>query len=185
MCIRDRFYAEESLRKISRETGMEVVILRPPLVYGPGVGANFLRLIRLVHSRIPLPLGLTKNRRSLIYLGNLVDALLVCSNHPLAAGQTYYLSDGAPMSTPQLLVSLGIASQIRPVLLPFPHLLLKFIAGFLGKGAELQRLTENLFVDDSLIRNQLGWIPPWTLNDGLRETVAWYCACLLYTSRCV
>ncbi len=167
-----KWEAEQGLLRIAAETGLEVVILRPPLVYGPGVKANFLRLMRMVERGWPLPLGAIRNRRSLLYLGNFADAIRLCVEHPDAAGQTFLLDDGEPVSTPQLIRAVARAMG-RPARLPaVPVGMLGLAGALLGKRAAVARLTESLFVDSSAIRTCLGWMPPYTLEQGLAETIA-------------
>lgn len=167
-----KWEAEQGLWRIARETGLEVVILRPPLVYGPGVKANFLRLMRLVERGWPLPLGAIRNRRSLLYLGNFVDAIRRCVEHPAAAGQTFLLDDGEPVSTPDMVRALAQAMGRPPRLLAVPVGVLALAGGLLGKRAAVDRLTGSLFVDSSHIRSRLGWTPPYSLHQGLAATVA-------------
>jgi UDP-glucose 4-epimerase len=167
-----KWEAEQGLNRISRDTGLEVVILRPPLVYGPGVKANFLRLMQIIQRGWPLPLGAIRNRRSLLYLGNFVDAIRVCIEHPDAAGQTFLLDDGEPVSTPDLIHALARAMG-QPARLPaVPVGLLEFAGALLGKRAAVARLAGSLYVDSSLIRSRLGWAPPFTMEAGLAATVA-------------
>jgi nucleoside-diphosphate-sugar epimerase len=167
-----KWEAEQGLRRIAQETGLEVVILRPPLVYGPGVRANFLQLMRLVARGWPLPLGAIRNRRSLLYLGNFVDATRVCVEHPDAAGQTFLIDDGEAVSTPELVRALSHAMGRPARLLAVPVGVLE-MAGFLfGKRAAVMRLTRSLCVDSSALRSRLGWKPPYTLQQGLAATVA-------------
>jgi len=166
-----KWEAEQGLWRVAEDTGLEVVILRPPLVYGPGVKANFLRLIRTVERGWPLPLGAIHNRRSLLYLGNFVDAIRLCVEHPAAAGQTFLLDDGEPVSTPELIRAVARAMG-RPVrLLAVPVGVLEFAGALLGKRAAVARLTGSLFVDSSAIRSRLGWVPPYTMQQGLDATV--------------
>ncbi len=167
-----KWEAEQGLRRIARETGLEVVILRPPLVYGPGVKANFLRLMRTVEKGWPLPLGAVRNRRSLLYLGNFVDAIRACVEHPAAAGQTFLLDDGEPVSTPELIRALAHAMGRPARLLAVPVAALEFAGALLGKRAAVARLTGSLFVDSSAIRLRLAWTPPYTMRQGLDATVA-------------
>jgi len=167
-----KWEAEQGLRRIAAETGLEVVILRPPLVYGPEVKANFLRLIRTVERGWPLPLGAIRNQRSLLYLGNFVDAIRLCVEHPAAAGQIFLLDDGEPVSTPELIRALARAMG-RPARLPaVPVGVLELAGALLGKRAAMARLTGSLFVDASAIRLRLGWTPPYTMQQGLAATVA-------------
>jgi len=166
--------AEAGLFEIARESGLEVVVIRPPLVYGPGVGANFLRLMRLVERRVPLPLARVDNRRSLVYVANLVDALLACASDAVAAGQTYMVSDGMAVSTPGLIGHLAEALGTRPNLWSAPRWLLESSAAVLGRRDQLARLTGSLVVDDQPIRRELGWRPPFTMRDGLAVTARWF-----------
>jgi UDP-glucose 4-epimerase len=166
-----KWEAEQGLRQIERETGMEVVILRPPLVYGPGVKANFLRLIQVVKRGWPLPLGAIRNRRSLLYLGNFVDAIRLCVEHPAAAGQTFLLDDGEPVSTPELIRALARAMGRPARLLAVPVSALEFAGMLLGRRAAVARLMGSLWVDNSAIRSRLGWTPPFSMEAGLAATV--------------
>ncbi|MDP2830248.1 MAG: SDR family oxidoreductase [Sulfuricellaceae bacterium] len=167
---RSKWAAEQGLWAIAGETGLAVVVLRPPLVYGPGVGANFQRLLGWVAHGWPLPFAQVDNRRSLLYLGNLVDAIRVCLAHPAAAGKTYLVADGEEVSTPELLRRLARALR-RPVRLhPLPVSWLRLAAAVSGRGAELDRLLGSLTVDTRGIRHDLGWHPPYTLDQGLAET---------------
>jgi UDP-glucose 4-epimerase len=167
-----KWEAEQGLWQIARETELEVVILRPPLVYGPGVKANFLRLMRTIERGWPLPLGAIANRRSLLYLGNFVDAIRVCVEHPAAAGQTFLLDDGEPVSTPQLIRAVAQAMGRPAHLLGVPASVLEFAGALLGKRSAVARLTGALWLDSSAIRSRLGWTPPYTLQQGLDATVA-------------
>ena len=167
-----KWEAEQGLRRIARETGLEVVILRPPLVYGPGVKANFLRLMRTVEKGWPLPLGAVRNRRSLLYLGNFVDAIRLCVEHPAAAGQTFLLDDGEAVSTPELIRAVARAMGRPARLLAVPVGMLELAGALLGKRAAVARLTGSLFVDSSAIRLRLAWTPPYTMRQGLDATVA-------------
>lgn len=167
-----KWEAEQGLHRIAQETGLEVVILRPPLVYGPGVKANFARLIETVARGVPLPLGAIRNRRSLLYLGNFVDAIRVCIEHPAAAGQTFLLDDGHPVSTPELIRAVARALGRPARLLPVPVKLLHLGGALLGRRAAVARLTGSLCVDSSLIRTRLGWTPPYSMEAGLAATVA-------------
>lgn len=166
--------AEQCLRRVEAETGMEVVIIRPPLVYGPNVKANFLNLIKVIQHGIPLPLASIKNKRSLIYIGNLVDALVVCATHPGAAGKTYLVSDSEDVSTPELIRRIALLMGKPARLVPIPLILLD-LAGFLiGKSSFINRLTGSLTVDCSKINFELGWKPPFTMGEGLQDTVKWF-----------
>lgn len=166
--------AENALREIADRSGMEWVILRPPLVYGPGVKGNFLRLLNAVAKGVPLPLASIDNRRSLVYVGNLVDAIITCIHAPAAAGRTFLVSDGENLSTPELVRRLAAAMERNPVLLPFPPALLRFGASLIGRHEAAMRLTGSLTIDDSALRRRLGWTPRFTLDQGFKETVQWY-----------
>lgn len=165
--------AEDGLRAISAQTGMEVVVVRPPLVYGPGVKANFATLMRAVERGLPLPLAsVTHNRRSLVALDNLVDLLITCIDHPTAANQTFLVSDGEDLSTADLLRRLGSAMGRPARLLPMPLALLRLGAAALGRDAMAQRLLGNLQVDMTNTREALGWSPPISVDEGLRRATA-------------
>lgn len=169
-----KWEAEQALWQISKETGMEVVIIRPPLVYGPGVKANFLQLMRAIDKRLPLPLGAIRNRRSLIYLGNLVNAITLCLTHPDAAGKTYMVSDADDVSTPELVRRLAKALGKSPVLLPVPVSWMRFVGGLLGKDSSVDRLVGSFAVDIAPIQKELGWTPPYSMEAGLSATAEWY-----------
>lgn len=169
-----KFEAEQSLRAVARETGLELVILRPPLIYGPGVKANFLRLLRLIDKGVPLPLASVRNRRSLIYLGNLIDAVVQCAMHPKAAGKTYLVSDGEDVSTPELIARVGAALGSPARLVPFPPFAFHLAARLLGRPGAARRLFGSLAVDSSQIRKELGWASPCTMAQGLSQTAKWY-----------
>lgn len=163
--------AEEGLRTLAQETGMEVVIIRPPLVYGPGVKANFLAMMRWLKRGIPLPLGaVTENRRSLVALDNLVDLIVTCLDHPAAANQTFLVSDAESLSTAALLRRMGDAIGRPTRLIPVPVPMLQLGAGLLGKRGMAQRLCGSLEVDISKTRDLLGWAPSISVDEGLRQT---------------
>lgn len=161
--------AEAGLRALAQETGMEVVIIRPPLVYGPGVRANFAAMMRWLRRGVPLPLGAIDNRRSLVALDNLVDLILTCLRHPAASGQTFMVSDGEDVSTTELLRRMGRAMDCPARLLPVPAAWLQQAARLLGKGDVAQRLCGSLQVDIEKNRRLLGWQPPLTLDQGLKK----------------
>lgn len=169
-----KWETEQALHRISAKTGMEVVIIRPPLVYGPGVGGNFLRLMLLVRRGLPLPLASIANRRSLIYLENLADAIALCINHPKAAGETFLVSDGKDLSTSELITRLSRECGISCRLLPFPPAGLRLLGKLVGKAAEVARLLDSLQIDSSRIRKQLGWTPPYSVDQGLAHTADWF-----------
>lgn len=166
--------AENGLQKISRDTGMEVVILRPPLVYGPGVKANFFNLLKLANTGLPLPFGSVHNFRSMIYVGNLVDFILRCVDHPAAANETFLLSDRRDLSLAELLILLR-KTMGRPVrLVPVPICVFR-IAGFItGKGDYIDRLVGSLQVDDSKSQKLLDWQPPFTVEQGIKATTDYF-----------
>lgn len=169
-----KWEAERVLRHVSGETGLDVVILRPPLVYGPGVKANFLSLLKWVAGGFPLPLGAIENQRSLIYLDNLVDAISVVMNRPEAAGQTFLVSDGQDVSTPQLIQQIAAFMHIKPRLWPVSMNLLKLLGKISGRSAEAAKIIGSLSVDASKIGKRLQWRPPYAFEQGIRETVQWY-----------
>ena len=164
--------AEAGLRDIARQTGMEVVILRPPLIYGPGVKANFAALMRAVQRGWPLPLGDVPNQRSLVGLDNLVDLIAVCLVHPRAANQTFLVSDGHDLSTSELVRGLARAAGVSERLLPVPVWVLQAGAALLGRGDALQRLCGTLQVDISQAKILLDWTPPVSVETGFRRAFA-------------
>jgi nucleoside-diphosphate-sugar epimerase len=163
--------AELGLRQLAAETGMEVVIIRPPLVYGPGVKANFAALMRAVQRGWPLPLGAVHNQRSLVALDNLVDFIVTCINHPKAANQTFLVSDGCDLSTTELVRGMAQAAGVPVRLLPIPVWALQAGAALLSNGDAVQRLCGNLQVDISKARRLLGWVPPVPVEEGLRKAM--------------
>jgi UDP-glucose 4-epimerase len=165
--------AEQGLRELARGHGLEVVVVRPPLVYGPGVKANFQALMRALAHGWPLPLGaVTRNRRSLVALDNLVDLLAVCAEHPAAAQRTFLVSDGEDLSTAALLRRLGAALGRPARLLPVPAAWLGAAAAVLGRREALRRLCGSLQVDMRSTRETLGWTPPIDVDEGLRRAAA-------------
>jgi len=166
--------AEQALIDAASGSAMATTILRPPLVYGPRVRANFLRLMRLVDSGLPLPLASLSGRRSFIYVANLADAICCCLERRQSGIRTYFVSDGDSITVPQLVT--GIAQALgRPArLFPFPPRLLEVIGTLAGRGEMIRRLTRSLEVDDSLIRREIGWRPRFNPAQGLAETAAWY-----------
>jgi nucleoside-diphosphate-sugar epimerase len=161
--------AEQGLREIAIQTGMEVVIIRPPLVFGPGVKANFATMMHWLRRGIPLPLGAIHNKRSLVALDNLVDLIVTCLTHPAAANQTFLVADGEDVSTTELLRGMGQALGRPARLVPVPVSWLKVAAGMVGKQYVAQRLCESLQVDIEKTRRLLGWTPPISLHDGVRR----------------
>jgi UDP-glucose 4-epimerase len=169
-----KWRAEEHVSAAAADSGMQAVIVRPPLVYGPQVRANFLRLLNWVERGWPLPLGAVRNRRSLVNVWNLCNFLLLLLTHPKAPGRTWLVSDGEDLSTPDLLRRIG-AAMGRSVRLPsVPTALLELSAALLGRRGEIARLSRSLVVDITDSRTDLGWSPPTTVNEALTRTVAWY-----------
>jgi len=166
-----KWEAEQALWEISAKTGLEVVVVRPPLVYGSGAKGNFARLLKLVRSGVPLPLGSVQNKRSLIGLDNLVDLLIRCIDHPAVAGQTFLVSDGEDLSTPDLLRHMAAAMGRSARLFSVPVSLLRLAGSALGKRAEIDRLVGSLQIDSSQIRQVLGWAPPVSVEEGIRRMV--------------
>jgi len=164
--------AELALRAAAAD--METVILRPPLLYGPGVKGNFLRLMRAIERGMPLPLGSIHNHRSLLYVGNLVDAIMLSLDHPAAAGQTYLVADNEGISTPELIRAIAAAMHRPARLLPLPLPLLRFAGAITDKSAAVSRLLGSLQIDSNKIRRELGWQPRYTLTEGLSQTAEWY-----------
>lgn len=169
---RSKWEAEQGLWQLARETGMEVAVVRPPLVYGPGVGANFERLMRWVAAGRPLPLATVRNRRSLVALDNLVDFIARCVHHPDAAGQAWLVSDGQDLSTPALIKALAHAMGTRARLWPVPVGVLHWLARLLGRGETIDRLVQSLQVDITVTRERLQWSPPVTVDEALARAVA-------------
>jgi len=169
-----KWEAEQILYEIADATGLEVVVLRPPLVYGPGVKANFLRLMEIVARGIPLPLANVNNRRSLIFLENLVDAIATCVSHPDAAGQIYLVSDREDISTPELIRRVAAALGCPARLFSFSPPLMQLAGRISGKSAALERLLGSLTVDISKIQRELDWKIPYTMGQGLMKTAEWY-----------
>jgi nucleoside-diphosphate-sugar epimerase len=163
--------AENGLRDIATETGLELVIIRPPLVYGPGVKANFAALLRVVQRGLPLPLNAVHNQRSLVGLDNLVNFLITCSTHPLAAGNTFFVSDGQDLSTTELIRRMADAVQVPARLFKLPVWMLESAATLVGRREVVRRLCGNLQVDISKARSRLGWVPPVSVDEGLCRTV--------------
>lgn len=172
-----KWEAEQALRCIEQETGLEVVVIRPPLVYGPGVKANFLSLMRAVRRGIPLPLAsVTANRRSMIFVGNLVDLILCCARHPEAASRTFLASDGHDLSTAELIQSLAVCMGKRAASFPVPPALLRVAASVIGKNTIMERLLGSLQVDIQFTKKTLGWSPPYLFQNGIEQTVKHFLA---------
>jgi nucleoside-diphosphate-sugar epimerase len=169
-----KWEAEQALHRVAQETGLEVVIVRPPLVYGAGVKGNFISLFAAIKKGLPLPLAGAHNARSLVYVGNLVDALITCATHPNAVGKTYLVSDGGDISTATLVGEIARALQCSNRSFYFPPAVLRAIASVLGKSAQVDRLFGSLQIDSLAIREELDWTPPYTLQQGLQATADWY-----------
>ncbi len=167
-----KYEAEEGLRLLAQETGLEVVIIRPPLVYGPGVKANFLSLLKLSATGLPLPFGAVNNKRSMVYVGNLVDLIVRCIDHPAAANETFLVSDGEDVSLRNLVTYIRLCLGRSPRLLPVPVGLFKLAGALTGKRGMVDRLVGDLQVDSSKVRTLLGWVPPYTVEQGIAATVA-------------
>ncbi|MFA0156313.1 UDP-glucose 4-epimerase family protein [Vibrio sp. 10N.261.46.A3] len=169
-----KYEAEVELAKLSEETGLEVVIIRPPLVYGPGVKANFLSMMRLIDKGIPLPFGAIKNQRSLVYLDNLSDLILTCCEHPSAPGRTFLVSDDNDVSTTQLMRTIALSMGKAPRLLPIPMSWIQAGTSVLNKQHIAQRVYGSLQVEVCLTKEVLGWEPPVTFEQGIKNTVQAY-----------
>jgi nucleoside-diphosphate-sugar epimerase len=168
-----KFEAERAIHDICQSTQMESVILRPSLIYGPGVKANFLRLLETIARGYPLPLASIKNMRSIIFVENLCNAILTCMMHPSAANQTFLISD-CDISVPELIRKIAFTMERKSLLMPLPLSLLSTLAALTGKTGTVGRLTQSLVIDNSKIKIMLAWSPPYTLNEGLTATVNWF-----------
>ncbi|MGB1427230.1 MAG: NAD-dependent epimerase/dehydratase family protein [Cycloclasticus sp.] len=169
--------AEQSLLAIAEETSMEVVIIRPPLVYGPGVRANFASMIRWIQRGIPLPFGAIDNKRSLVALDNLLDFIVLCADReksPKAANEIFLISDGEDISTTVLLQKMSTALGKQSCLLPVPERWLRLVAKILGREDEAGKVLNSLQVDSSKARDVLGWKPVITMDEQLHKTAEWY-----------
>ena len=173
---RSKLEAERALVAAAAVAGAEAVVIRPPLVYGPGVRGNFLRLLGLVYRGLPLPLGSIRNRRSLVSVWNLCDLVLVCLSHPAAPGHVFFAADDVDVSTPELIRLLASSMRRQPRLLAVPPIMLRTVLTLLGRQGEFDRLAESLCVQRSGTRDRLGWAPPLTLQQGVKRTVDWYVA---------
>ena len=169
--------AEDGLRIIAAETGMEVVIIRPPLVYGAGVKANFLNLMKLADTSIPLPFGAINNKRSMVYVGNLVDFIIKCIDHPSAANQTFLVCDGEDLSLRSLVIMMRTSLGRPARLVPVPAVLFRIAGRIAGKPEVVDRLVGDLQTDSSKARKLLNWVPPFTVQQGIDATIASYLKC--------
>ena len=171
---RSKHAAEQALLRFGQETGLDIVIVRPPLVYGPEVRANFLRLMDAVRKGMPLPLGLVRAKRSLVYVDNLADALACCATDPRAAQQCFHVADGDDLTVAGLARSLGRHLQKPVRLVPVPVSWLRLAGQLTHRTPQVERLVGSLQVDSGRIRSVLGWRPPYSTDDGLAETARWY-----------
>ncbi len=171
---KSKLEAEKAIEKLCKNTSMTYTILRPTLVYGANNPGNMERLLKLTAKGLPLPLGSINNSRSLIYVGNLVESIMTCIDQPNAKNQTFIVSDGEDLSTPELIKKIGKAMEKTPLLLPIPPSLIKIGTKLLGKGATGDRILGSLQVDSSKIRNNLNWTPPYTVDEGLQITANWF-----------
>ncbi len=169
-----KWEAEQALWQVAQETSLEVVVVRSPLVYGPGVRSNFLRLMRMVQRGWSLPFGLVNNRRSMVALDNLVDLLIRCVESPKSSGQTFMVSDGQDLSTPELVRGLADVMGVPARLLPVPHWMLHVSGKLMGRQAEIERLIGSLQVDISHTCTTLDWTPPISVEEGLRRAAEWF-----------
>lgn len=166
-----KYEAELGLKKIAQETGLEVVIIRPPLIYGPGVKANFLKMMRWVEWGIPLPLGSIQNQRSLLGIDNLIDFIEVCLTHPKAVGQTFLVSDDHDLSTTELLKEISRSMGQSSQLVAIPQRILEGVLGILGQKRIAERLCGSLQLDIQSTKNILGWSPPYKVEDQMNKTI--------------
>lgn len=169
-----KWEAEQAVMAVAAETDMEAVVLRPPLVYGPHVKGNFLSLMERCEGGPTLPLGSIDNRRSLLYVGNLADAVVASLVEPGAAGRTFLVRDGEDLATPDLVRRVSAALGARARLLSVPGFLLRLGGILTGRGGQVSRLLDSLTVDDANIRDTLGWVPPYSVAEGLEATADWF-----------
>jgi nucleoside-diphosphate-sugar epimerase len=163
--------AERVLWEVSSKTGLEVTVLRLPLVYGYGAKGNLAKLVKLVKSGIPLPLGMINNKRSMIGIDNLVDLLNHCIDHPDASGKTFLVSEGEDLSTPELIKLIALSMGRKAILFPVPIYLLKLLGSIFGKGEEINRLIGSLRVDNSFVQETLSWKPTLSVEEGIKRMV--------------
>lgn len=166
--------AEEQIQVVADQSHLDTIVIRPPLVYGPRVKANFQKLIHLAYHRIPLPLGSVDNQRSLVFIDNLIDFLVYCFSHPKAVGRTFLVSDGENVSTARLFSKISDAMGKKVRILDAPPFFLTIIGKLTGRIASINRLCGSLTVDASKAEKILGWQPPMTLDQGIKATVDWY-----------
>ena len=168
---RSKTQAEQALWDVASSSGLEGVVIRPPLVYGPGVRANFASLIGIVNRGIPLPLASIQNKRSFVSIDNLIDCIATALQSSNAPGQTFLVSDGNDLSTPELIRSIASALHKSPMLIPFPTALLKLVATSVAKRSAYERLCGSLTVDIALTKQKLSWTPLFTVQDSMQRTV--------------
>jgi nucleoside-diphosphate-sugar epimerase len=168
---RSKLKAEEGLIELAQDSRMSWTIIRPTLVYGAGNPGNMKRLLKLIDTGLPLPFGAINNSRSFTYVGNLVDAIITCIDNPAAKNQTFLISDGEDLSTPELIRRLAHHTKKSVTLLPIPTQLLNLLGKLTGQTSTLDRLLGSLTVNSSHIQTTLNWKPPFTVDEGLRETV--------------
>jgi len=166
--------AEQALRAVAQNSDLETVILRPPLIYGPHVKGNFKTLLNVCSKSLPLPLGAVQNQRSLIFVSNLVSAIIKCLEHDKAAGETFLVSDDKDISIADLIHCIATALHVSPRLVPITPKFLKFVGRLVGREAMITRLTASLIVDSSKIRSLLGWKPSYSVVEGLEQTATWF-----------
>jgi UDP-glucose 4-epimerase len=169
-----KWQAEQGLHEISNRTGLEVVVIRPPLVYGPGVKANFFNLMVLVSKGLPLPFAAIHNKRSLLSLDNLVDLLVLCIDHAAAVGRTFLVSDGEDLSTPQLIRLLSQSMRRSPRLFWMPPAMLRLVGYVIGRSQQVNRLLDSLQVDGRSTLDALNWSPPFKTSNSIQATVDWF-----------
>ncbi len=167
-----KWEAEQVLKQIAQENKMEVVVIRPPLVYGPGVKGNFLRLIKLVDYCLPIPLESVKNKRSMVNIDNLCDLIKVCIEHPKAKGEVFLVSDSRNLSTPELIRIIAKCQQRPLFLFPLPLWILHFVAKLVGKNQEINRLCGSLQVNIHKNKQILNWTPRYSIEEGVQKTIA-------------
>jgi nucleoside-diphosphate-sugar epimerase len=163
--------AEDNLWKINKQTNLEVVVIRPPLVYGKGSKGNFKKLMDICNYKLPLPFGAVKNKRSLIYIENLIDFILICIEHPNAANETFLISDDDDVSTTQLIKCIRLENGRKKLLIPIPQSSLNFLSNLIGKSSLYEKLCGNLEVDITKAKKLLNWNPPYSFKEGIHKTV--------------
>lgn len=171
---KSKLEAEIALKKITSNTPMELIIIRPPLIYGPKVGANFLKIMNLIKSGFPMPFGSIKNRRSIIYLGNLVDFIGTCIRVKKLKSQVYLPTDLKPLSTPELIIKIGNSLNKKPLLIRIPKFLLLILSSLIFRRKIVGKLINSLNIDSSQSYKDLNWYPPYTTDEGLYETAKWF-----------